>query len=68
MEDALYTLNETGRVIWERLAPGKTVTALVDELCEEFEAERLVIEEDVLGLLAELVRLKMVEHQSDSDA
>ena len=63
MEDALYTLNETGREIWNRLEAGKTVDQLVDELCGEFEAERSVIAEDVCGLLAELSRLNMVEER-----
>lgn len=63
MEDALYTLNETGREIWNRLEEGKTVDQLVDELCGEFDAERSVIEEDVCGLLAELARLNMVEER-----
>jgi len=38
MEDALYTLNDTGRAIWEKLAPQKTVNDLIDELLEEFDA------------------------------
>jgi hypothetical protein len=61
MEDALYTLNETGREIWNRLESDKPVCRLVDELCREFDAQRAVIEKDVCGLLKELVRLHMVE-------
>lgn len=61
MEDALYTLNETGRLIWHRLDGDKTVNAIVDELAEEYEAPHQTIREDVCGILAELVRLKMVE-------
>lgn len=60
MEDALYTLNETGRLIWQKLAPQKTVNNLVDELAEEFDASRETINTDVCGILAELVRLNMV--------
>ena len=61
LEDALYTLNETGREIWQRLDHGKTVEALVDELLKEFDAARDTIANDVCGILGELVRLNMVE-------
>lgn len=61
MEDALYTLNDTGRAIWEKLGPQKTVNDLIDELLEEFDAPRETIAEDVCGILAELYKLKMVE-------
>ena len=60
LEDALYTLNETGREIWERLEPGKSVAALVDELFEEFEAPKQTITGDVIGILTELAKLRMV--------
>ena len=61
LEDALYTLNETGREIWERLDHGKTVNTLVEELLAEFDAARETISNDVCGILGELVMLNMVE-------
>jgi hypothetical protein len=60
MEDALYTLNETGRMIWQKLDLQKTVNNLVDELAEEYDAPRDTISTDVCGILTELVNLKMV--------
>lgn len=63
MEDALYTLNETGREIWRRLDGQKSIEDLVGELCDEFDAEKEVIRNDVCGLLEELVKLKMVEEK-----
>ena len=61
MEDALYTLNETGREIWGRLDIGKTVNDIVEELSGEFEGAHDVISQDVCGILEELVKLNMVE-------
>ena len=61
MEDALYTLNETGREIWQRLDGQKSIEDLVGEFCAEFDAEKEVIRKDVCGLLEELARLNMVE-------
>ncbi len=61
MEDALYTLNETGREIWQRLDGEKTLEDLVTELCREYDADGDEIRQDVCGLVSELERLNMVE-------
>lgn len=60
LEDALYTLNETGKLIWQKLAPHKTINDLIDELIDEFDAPRETIQEDVCGILTELLKLNMV--------
>lgn len=60
MEGELYTLNETGRAIWRKLDGTKKVREIVAELSEEFEAPPEVLEADVAGLLAELLKRKMV--------
>ena len=60
MEDEIYTLNETGKIIWKKL-DGKThVRAVVDSLSSEFEATAGEIEKDVVGLLKELVSRRML--------
>ena len=61
MEDSLYTLNETGRLIWEKLGPTKTIQAVVDEIAEEYEASPEIFTKDVCGVLAELLKLNMVK-------
>jgi hypothetical protein len=60
MEDALYTLNETGREIWQRLDGQKTLEDLAAELCEEYDADADEIRQDVCGLVGELEKLNMV--------
>jgi len=60
LEDELYTLNETGRAIWGKLDGRKTLRAVVSELAEEFDAPAGAIEPDVVGLLEELERRKMI--------
>jgi hypothetical protein len=60
MENELYSLNETGRAIWDRLDGSKKISEVVHELAEEFEATDGEIQEDVLGLLKELVKRKIV--------
>lgn len=60
MEDELFTLNETGRAIWDRLDGQKSLKYVVEELREEFDAAEGEIEKDVVGLLEELLKRKMV--------
>ncbi|MCX6571628.1 MAG: PqqD family protein [Candidatus Aminicenantes bacterium] len=52
MEDELFTLNETGRDIWNKIDGSRTVAAVVRELAEEYDAPA--------GLLEELLVRKMV--------
>jgi hypothetical protein len=64
MDDELYTLNETGKAIWSRLDGEKSLRTLAAELATEFSAPPGEIEKDVLGLMTELVRRKMVVVQA----
>src|SRR3990172_4898546 len=59
-EDDLYTMNETGKAIWARLDGRRTLRAVSAELVAEFNAPPGEIEKDVLGLINELLRRKMV--------
>jgi hypothetical protein len=60
MEDELFTLNETGRAIWKKLDGRKTMEDIVGELRAEFEASPGEIERDVVGLIEELLKRKML--------
>jgi hypothetical protein len=60
LEDELFTLNETGRAIWRKLDGLRPLRAVVSELAAEFDAPAGRIEEDVVGLLEELARRKMI--------
>lgn len=60
MEDEIYTLNPTGRAIWERLNGQRHLQDVVVELSSEFEGEPGEIEQDVRGLVAELVNRRML--------
>jgi hypothetical protein len=55
MEDELYTLNDTGKAIWDRLDGRSTLRALAAVLAEEYDAPLAEIEQDVLGLVRELL-------------
>jgi hypothetical protein len=61
MEDELFTLNDTGKAIWDNLDGQRSLADVVAALQPEFEeAEDGAIERDVLGLVAELVQRRML--------
>jgi hypothetical protein len=55
-DDELYSLNETGQAIWQKLDGARTLAAVVDALTAEFETPRAELETDVLGFASEMVR------------
>ena len=60
MEDELYSLNETGREVWQRLDGQHTLAQIVAELAEEYDEPPVEIERDVQGLVAELLKRRML--------
>jgi len=60
MEDELFTLNETGKAVWIKLDGKKRLSDLVKELQEEFEAPGGEIKQDVIGLVEELIKRKIL--------
>jgi hypothetical protein len=60
LEDELFTLNETGKAIWDRLDGKKTLRDVLKELMSEFEAPEGEIEQDLIGLVDELVRRRIL--------
>ena len=60
MEDEIYTLNETGRSIWERIDGKHSLKNIADDLSIEYAAPLDIITHDVLGLVVELNRRKIV--------
>lgn len=60
MEDELYTLNDTGRVIWSRLDGQASLRQIAADLAAEYDAPVAEIERDVLGLVQELARRRIL--------
>ena len=59
-EDELYTLNETGRAVWERLDGVRTLAQVADSIAEEYSSPADDIAADVLGFVEEMLRRKML--------
>lgn len=60
LEDVLFTLNETGRAIWQRLDGQRSLAAISAELASEYDASPGEIDQDVLGLVEELQKRRML--------
>jgi len=65
-DDELYTLNDTGKAIWERLDGEKTLGQVAEALAENFSSPGDTIKQDVLGFVTEMVRRKIIA-VADSD-
>jgi len=60
LEDELFTLNETGKAIWDQLDGKRSLGEVITALAQTFQAPPGEIEADVLGLVEELVRRRML--------
>jgi hypothetical protein len=56
----IFSLNETGRAMWDRLDGKKTLKDVARALASEFEGSAKEIEADVLGLAEELIKRGML--------
>ena len=59
-EDEIYSLNEAGRAIWNKMDGKKSLKEVADSLSTEFDGSGKEIEEDVLGLARELLKKKIL--------
>jgi hypothetical protein len=60
MEDELFTLNQTGKAIWEKMDGELTVGDIISHLSKEYKAEAGEIQQDVTGLLEELLKRNII--------
>lgn len=60
LEDELFTLNKTARAIWNKLDGKNSLRMVIDDLVAEYDSPKKNIEEDVLGLVEELVNRRML--------
>ena len=60
LDDELFTLNETGKAIWKQIDGKTDLATIVTNLAGEYSSDREEIEGDVLGLVTELARRRML--------
>jgi len=66
LDDELFTLNNTGRAIWARLDGQRSLQEVVRELSDQYQAGPEEIAADVLGLVGELLRRRIVVEVTSS--
>jgi len=59
----IFSLNEVGRFIWERLAGGAEVEAIITAVLQEFEVTREEAASDVAELLRDLLEANLIVGQ-----
>jgi len=60
LEDELYSFNETGKAVWDKLDGRRTLDDVIVDLAGEFDAPSGEIADDVMGLVAELVSRRIL--------
>ena len=60
MEDELFTMNDTGKAIWRRLDGKNSLKSLIEDLKSEYDVDPAILENDVLGLVSELVKRRIL--------
>jgi len=60
LEDEFFALNETGCEVWRRLDGKRSLAEIIAQLSEEFDASPNEIRQDVLGLIEELLKRRML--------
>jgi len=60
LEDELFTLNETGRAIWEQLDGKKNLKDIANNLALDYDISIGEIEKDIIGITEELCKRKML--------
>lgn len=59
-DEEIFSLNESGRAVWEKLDGKKTLKEVADILALEFDGSVKEIEKDCLGITEELLKRKMI--------
>lgn len=60
LEDEIFSLNDTARTIWSKLDGKKSLKDVKSELSLEFDSNEKEIEKDLLGLVEELLKRRML--------
>jgi hypothetical protein len=60
MDDQLFSVNESGKIIWDKLDGKTSLTLIVQSLADQYSISSEEMEKDVRGFVGELLRRKMI--------
>jgi len=58
--DELHTLDEVGSFIWKAIDGNKSLLTILNEICDEYDVERTVAENDLMKFINELAEKGIV--------
>jgi coenzyme PQQ synthesis protein D (PqqD) len=61
LEDEIFTLNDTGKAIWNKLDGKNSLAEISQSLAEEFDTPLEKVQEDVVGFMNEIFTRNMVK-------
>jgi hypothetical protein len=61
MENQIFSLNDTGRAVWDKLDGKRSLSAIIKELSLKYDGPVEEIGKDVVGIISELFKRKMVK-------
>jgi hypothetical protein len=63
-EGEIFSLNNFGKAIWDKIDGKRNLKEIIDLLVSEFEGARVRIESDCLGFMKELLKRKIIKLKS----
>ncbi len=66
LEDDIFTLNQTARSIWNKLDGIKKIKEIIEEVSFEYEVAYNELNEDIIGLIDELSKRKLIVEVTQS--
>lgn len=60
LNDAIFSFNKTGCLIWEKLCSGNTPRQISEHLAKKYDSPLETIEKDILELIKELYDKKII--------
>ena len=64
LDDEIFTMNATGKAIWNLLDGKNSIQNIIEILKNDYDSPQGEIEEDVMGLVEELVNQRMLVEQT----
>jgi len=60
MDDQLFSVNESGKIIWDKLDGKTSLIQIIQSLADQYSTPGEEMEKDVRGFIGELLRRKMI--------
>jgi hypothetical protein len=59
--ESIFTLNETGAAVWEKIDGAKKLSDIITDVKAEYESDDKQIEGDIMAFVSEMVEAKLIE-------